>query len=69
MVSQIAKWTQRNAKTIKRIISWATLVFSVVGWPLSIFTFAKGEPQTVLHLSWGAIFLGALDAVFIVEKD
>lgn len=41
----------------------ATVLFflSVIGWPLSAFTFAKDEPPFILGLSWMAITLTALD--------
>ena len=44
-------------------LAWVLLVASVVGWPLSAFTFAAGEPVTVLGLSWLAITLTALDVL------
>lgn len=47
------KWRVRAA--------WVLLVGSVVGWPLSAFTFARGEPPVVLGLSWLAITLTAAD--------
>lgn len=37
------------------------LVLSILGWPISALTFAKGEPPTVLGLSWFAITLTAAD--------
>ena len=36
-------------------LSWAQLILSVIGWPLSALTLAKDEPQFVLGLSWFAI--------------
>lgn len=35
----------------------------VVGWPVSMFTFAKNEPPAILSLSWGAMILTCLDIV------
>jgi hypothetical protein len=43
------------------------LVASGVGWPLSAFTFARGEPVTVLALSWIAIWIAALDVLFTAQ--
>jgi hypothetical protein len=37
------------------------LIASVIGWPVSAFTFAAGEPPAILGLSWLAITLTALD--------
>lgn len=41
----------------------AKIVFfgSVLGWPLTQFTVASGEPPFILGLSWGAIILTAAD--------
>lgn len=41
--------------------SWILLTASLIGWPLSAFTWAKDEPQFILGLSWLAITLTALD--------
>lgn len=40
---------------------------SLIGWPVSAFTFAKNEPPTVLALSWLAITLTALDVLFTAD--
>lgn len=37
------------------------IIASLIGWPLSMFTFAKDEPPAVLGLSWFAITLTAVD--------
>jgi hypothetical protein len=42
-------------------LAGALLVLSILGWPISALTFAKGEPPTVLGLSWFAITLTAAD--------
>jgi hypothetical protein len=39
----------------------ALVVITLIGWPLSAFTWASGEPQFVLGLSWLAITLTCLD--------
>lgn len=41
--------------------AWVILACSLIGWPVSIFTFAKDEPVSVLSLSWLALSLTALD--------
>lgn len=52
----------------KRILfGWVLLGLSIVGWPLSAFTFAREEPQAILGLSWGAIILTALNVVLVEE--
>lgn len=43
--------------------AWIIVAISIVGWPLSAFTFASKEPQFVLGLSWLAITLTALDVL------
>ena len=43
--------------------AWALLVLCLIGWPVSLFSFAATEPPWVLSLSWGAMILTALDIV------
>ncbi len=43
--------------------AWALLLACVVGWPVSMFTFAASEPPWILSLSWGAMILTCLDIV------
>jgi len=52
-------------------MGWLLLAGSLIGWPLSAFTFAKDEPPTVLHLSWLAITLNALGIIVTayVKRD
>lgn len=47
------KWRRRAAALL--------IVVSLIGWPASALTFAKGEPQFILALSWLAITLTAID--------
>ncbi len=47
--------------------AWILLVVSVLGWPVSAFTFARGEPATVLGLSWIAISMTAVDVLFTAQ--
>lgn len=42
-------------------LAWVLLVGSLIGWPLSAFTFAKTEPITILSISWLALVLTAWD--------
>ncbi len=49
------------------VFAWVLLVGSSVGWPVSAFTFARGEPVTVLALSWIAIWIAALDVLFTAQ--
>lgn len=48
-------------KHLEVTLAWTLLVGSLIGWPLSALTWAKGEPQFILGLSWLAITLTALD--------
>lgn len=48
---------------IRLYAAWALLVASLILWPVSCQTFAKGEPPVVLSLSWFAITLTAWDVV------
>lgn len=45
----------------RTVLAWALLLGSLIGWPLSAFTLARGEPQFILALSWLAITLTAMD--------
>ncbi len=47
------KWRRRAA--------WVLLAVCLGGWPISALTFASGEPQAVLALSWIALILTSLD--------
>lgn len=41
--------------------AWTLLIGSLIGWPLSQFTWARSEPPFILGLSWLAIILTAAD--------
>ena len=57
----------------RRRAAWALVAITLVGWPLSALTWASGEPQFVLGLSWLAITLTAVDVALTadvrVEQD
>ncbi len=44
-------------------LAWVVLSISMIGWPISALTWASGEPQFVLGLSWLALTLTALDVL------
>lgn len=46
-------WRRRAAAVL--------LVVTLIGWPVSLFTVARGEPPWVLSLSWLALTLTAAD--------
>lgn len=46
---------------VRLVTSVVLLVGSLVFWPVSALTWARGEPQFVLGLSWLAIILTAAD--------
>lgn len=48
-------------KRIEVALAWTLLVGSLIGWPVSALTVAKGEPPFILGLSWLAITLTAMD--------
>ena len=41
----------------RTIAAWILLIGSVVGWPLSMLTWARTEPPFILSLSWLAIVI------------
>jgi hypothetical protein len=47
--------------------AWVLLAVSLIGWPVSSFTFAKDEPAAILGLSWMAIALTAVDVLFTAD--
>lgn len=55
-------WWRKKPGRVK--FAAALLLVSVAGWPVSAVTFARGEPPTVLGLSWLAIAITALDVLF-----
>lgn len=46
----------RRARTIA---AWVLLIGASIGWPISMLTFAKGEPPFILSLSWLAVVIEA----------
>lgn len=48
----------RRARTIT---AWILLAGSTIGWPISLFTWARDEPPFVLSLSWLALIIGAAE--------
>ena len=48
---------------VRLYAAWALLVATLIGWPISAFTFARSEPQFILGLSWLAITLTCLDII------
>lgn len=50
-----------SIRQVEVVFAWVLLVGSLIGWPLSALTVAKGEPPFILGLSWLAITLTALD--------
>lgn len=48
-------------------LNWIIIVITAVGWPLSALTFAAGEPQGVLALSWLALSIGALGNLLVSD--
>jgi hypothetical protein len=58
--------------TVERLwvwIGWTLLVASIVGWPLSSLTFARGEPPTVLGLSWLALGFAAAGVLVTAQAQ
>lgn len=48
----------------KERFAWFLIGFALVGWPISALTVARSEPQVVLALSWIAILLTGVTALF-----
>jgi hypothetical protein len=46
---------------LRRRAAIAMVIITLIGWPVSAFTWAANEPQFVLGLSWLAITLTCLD--------
>jgi ribose/xylose/arabinose/galactoside ABC-type transport system permease subunit len=46
-----------SATRARTVIAWVLLVGSLIGWPVSMLTVARGEPPFVLSLSWLAIVI------------
>lgn len=62
MAGRVVRWWRAKTGQVK--FAYALLVLSLVGWPVSALTLARDEPPFILALSWLAISITALDAVF-----
>jgi len=63
MAALVLRWLDRlDPETRRRGAVWM-LIGSLIGWPLTALTVARGEPQFILGLSWFAITLTALDVL------
>ena len=51
----------RRIHHLEVVGAWILLVVSLLGWPVSMLTWAKDEPATVLGLSWLALTFTAYD--------
>lgn len=65
MPGRVRRWWK--ATTGRYRFALVLLSLSLVGWPISAFTFAKGEPATVLGLSWLAIGYTSIDILLTAE--
>jgi hypothetical protein len=54
--------------SLKRLLAWGMVVFSVVSTPLALFWFAKNEPPFVVILSELALIYTALDVLWQAEQ-
>lgn len=59
----MAQVEQRRSTQIVIWTSWVLLFVSIVGWPLTALTVAKGEPPFILGLSWFAIIYAAANTL------
>jgi hypothetical protein len=48
-------------------VAMATLIVSVVGWPISHFTVFSEEPPGILGLSWWALILTCIDIIVTTD--
>lgn len=53
------RYPHRDWRAVRTRIAWIVIDLVMVNWPLSIFTYAKGEPLVVLSLSWLALIIEA----------
>ena len=58
-------------KLARIIAAWVLLVGALIGWPLSMLTFAAEEPPFILSLSWLAVVIeaGSLLTASQVHRD
>lgn len=50
-------------------IGWIMVLGSVIGWPLSLFTWARTEPPFILSLSWCALIFSGYAVVSAGHAD
>lgn len=68
----LRRFSSERARKIRTYLAFFFLIGSIIGWPLSALTVAKGEPQFVLGLSWLAIAITAWDVLTtsqVYEED
>jgi hypothetical protein len=53
----------------QEVVGFILLVLSLIGWPLSAFTWARSEPPFILGLSWGAVVLTAYCILVAARAD
>ena len=58
------QWTNGGWRVRMAVV---LMVFCLINWPLSLFTYAKQEQPVILSLSWAALAYGALGAMFAAE--
>lgn len=51
----------QRARRIRIILAWTLLIGSLIGWPISLLSWAKDEPPFVLSLSWLAIVVASAE--------
>lgn len=65
IVPRARRWWRRQPGRVRFAV--VLIAASAIGWPISAVTFARGEPFTILGLSWLAPLLTGVDILFTAQ--
>lgn len=60
-IKKKVRWLMEPKRNL--VLAWCLFGLSIIGFPISVLTFAKGEPITVLGLSWLALAYTSWDII------
>lgn len=58
-----------TSPAVQQGVAWTIIIGSLIGWPISAFTVAKGEPPILLAISWLALTFGGYGALVAAIAD
>jgi hypothetical protein len=64
-----ALYNRITSPAVQQGVAWIIILGSLIGWPVSAFTVAKGEPPILLAISWLALTFGGYGALVAAIAD